>query len=412
MRWTLLAPMLLVGIAHAEDWRQWRGPSGQHHAAEGATAPTEWGERQGLAWNTPIPGRGHSSPTIVGERIYLTTADEQGQTQSLLVLDRRTGALARETVVHRGKLPAEIHPNNTHASPTVASDGQHVFALFHNDLACWVTKFDLAGEIVWQKRVAAFDPQQYKFGFGSSPVIVGDVLIIATVYDGSDSGLYAIRCDDGEPAWSTARPQKLSYSTPARFPSAGKTLLLLSGNYLLASYDAASGRELWSTEGGTWATCGTMVWDPAGDLAFASGGYPDSFTLAVKTDGEHEVVWQKNIKCYEQSLLWVDGYVYAVADSGVAHCLRATDGETMWRQRLGGSYSASPLLVDGKVYVTNEQGTTFIFKASGEDYQPVGENQLGDECFATSTPLDGRLYHRYAKREGGRRQEYLAAIGE
>ena len=412
MRWTLLLLLCAYSSSDAEDWPQWRGPSGQNHAAPGATAPVAWSEAKGLAWNTPIPGRGHSSPTVVGERIYLTTADVAAETQSLLVLDRQSGRLLKETVAHRGKLPGEIHPNNSHASPTVACNGEHAFALFDNDFGCWVTKFTLQGEKVWQRRVAGFDPQQYKFGFGSSPVIVGDLLVVATMYDGPDSGLYAISCDTGELAWKASRPQKLSYSTPARFPAGGRTQLMLSGNYLLAAYEASTGDELWSTKGGTWATCGTMVWDTAAGLAFASGGYPDTFTLAVKTDGSHEVVWQESVKCYEQSLLCTQGCVFAVADSGIAHCLRTTDGETLWRQRLGGSYSASPVLVDGRVYVTNEAGTTFVFQATGEGYRSAGENQLGDECFATSTPLDGRLYHRYAKRQGDKRQEYLAAIGE
>jgi len=156
-----------------------------------------------------------------------------------------------------------------------------------------------------------------------------------------------------------------------------------------------------------------MVWDEELGLAFASGGYPDTFTLAVRTTGEHNVVWTNNrVKCYEQSMLVVDGYLYAVTDSGLVHCLQAADGTELWKQRLGGSFSSSPIFVDGKIYVTNERGTTFVFAASPAGFQSLGENQLGTECFATPTPVGNRMYHRFAVGSGKERKEFLAAIGE
>lgn len=409
-----LAVLLLLGTpALADDWPQWRGPAGQNHAAEGATAPDVWSETSGLAWIAKVPGRGHSSPVIVAGRIYLTTCDEQTEKQSLLVFDQASGELLKQTVAHIGKLPPRIHGNNTHASPTVASDGSHVFALFNNDLACWVTKFDLDGNQIWQQRVAAFDPQRYQFGFGSSPIVHAGLVIFATEYDGPDSGVYAIRSDTGQQAWKVTRLESLSNSTPIVANLDGRPQLIMTGHSQIASYDPSSGRQIWSTRGSTRATCGTMVWDSARNLAFASGGYPDTFTLSVQCNGKPDVVWNTNkVRCYEQSLLYTDGHLFAVSDNGIAHCLRGEDGQPMWSERLGGSYSSSPVLVDGKVYVTNEDGTTFVFRATADKYQPIATNQLGDECFATTTPVDGRLYHRYAKRERGERQEYLAAIGE
>lgn len=400
-------------VASAADWPQWRGPSGQNHAAPGATAPTEWSESSNLAWQTKVPGRGHSSPVIVDDKIYLTTCDEQTEEQALLVFDRESGQLLNQTVAHAGKLPQLHNNNNTHASPTVACDGQHVFALFDNDLSCWVTKFDLDGNKLWQRRVAGFDPQRFQFGFGSSPILHEGLLILSTEYDGPDSGVYAISTNTGEQVWRAERPESLSYSTPIPAMLDGAAQLIMSGNRQLAGYDPKTGRELWTIEGSTMATCGTMVWDTDRNLAFASGGFPDSFTLAVRGGATTEIPWQTNkVKCYEQSLLLADGYIYAVADNGIAHCLRAADGESMWSERLGGRYSSSPILVDGKIYVSNEQGTTFVFKATPDGYEAVAENQLGDECFATTTPVDGKLYHRYARRESGIRQEYLVAIGE
>ncbi|MGI9455413.1 MAG: PQQ-binding-like beta-propeller repeat protein [Aeoliella sp.] len=413
MRLVLFAILVFPFSAQAADWPQWRGPTGDNHAAAGATAPTEWSDESGLAWKTPVPGRGHSSPTVWGDRIYVTTCEKENETQSLLVLDRTTGELVKQTVAHEGKLPPKIHGNNTHASPTVACDGERVFALFDNDLAAWVTAFDLDGNKLWQERVAEFNPKKFVFGFGSSPMLVGDLLVVSTEYDGPDSGLYAIDTLTGKRRWHAPRPKSLSYSTPIAAVMAGKRQLVMSGNQQIAAYDPESGSELWSTKASTYATCGTMVWDAKLGLWFASGGFPAKFTCAVSADGDHEVVWNLNkARCYEQSLLAVDGYVYAVADDGIAHCFRGKDGEQMWVERLGGKFSSSPVLVDGKIYVTNEQGATYVFAASPESFESLGENQLGDECFATPTPVDGRLLHRFATSADGVRREYLAAIGE
>lgn len=411
---TLLAFLFAAASATAQDWLQWRGPTGDNHAPAGATAPDAWSEDEGLAWKTPVPGRGHASPTIVGDRIYLITADEAAQTQSLLIFDRNDGRLIREVLTHEGGLPERIHPSNTHASSTVASDGERVFALFCNGDAAVVTAYTLEGEKLWRQRVGGFDPQQFEFGFGSSPRLADGVLVVATEYDGPESGIYGVDPATGKPLWGTPRVKDLSYSTPSITPVGGKSQLLMSGNYKLVSYEPSSGKELWSVDNATTkATCGTMVWDETLGLGFASGGYPESFTLAVDLGGEHDIVWQiANVKCYEQSMLVVDGYLYAVADSGVAYCLRGGDGVEMWKERLGGRYSSSPLLVDGKIYVTNEGGTTHVFEANPEAFVRVGQNQLGDSGYATPTPSGGRLYHRYAKTEDGKRQEYLVAIGE
>lgn len=407
---------IVLGVATsqvwAEDWPQWRGPTGDHHAAPGATAPTTWSETEGLAWATPVPGAGHSSPTLVGNRIYLTTSDEQAQTQSLLIFDRQTGELLAEKLVHRGGLERGIHRNNTHASQTVASDGERVFAVFGNEAAAWVTAFDLDGNQLWQTRATSYAPQQYSFGYGTSPVVVGDKVIVTSVFDGPGSSMKAFDTRTGQERWSADRPQYLSYSPPARLPLSSGTQLLLSGNAQVTLYDADSGDQLWKTPAPWQATCGTMVWDEASGLGFASGGYPPNATLAVRLDGDHSVVWQNSVKCYESSLITHEGYLYGVSDEvGVAYCWRCADGQQMWKARLSGACSASLVEVGGNLYISTERGATHVFVATPERYTPIATNQLGDDTFATMTPADGRLYHRFAKTVDGRRQEYLAAIG-
>jgi outer membrane protein assembly factor BamB len=252
----------------------------------------------------------------------------------------------------------------------------------------------------------------FQYGLGSSPRIDSGVVIVSAEYDGPDSGIYGLDPSDGSQVWKADRLQTITFSTPISAELDGRRQLLLSGAHEIASYDPATGKRLWRVGDGTWATCGTMVWDPASGLAFASGGFPDLITLAIQTSGEHEVVWKHPIKCYEQSLLVCDGHVYAVSDRGVAYCWRAIDGEECWRERLGGKFSSSPLLVGDTIYVTSETGATFVFKASPERFEQLAENQLGDDCFPTTTPSDGRLYHRYGQGHGDQRQEFLVSIGE
>jgi outer membrane protein assembly factor BamB len=153
-----------------------------------------------------------------------------------------------------------------------------------------------------------------------------------------------------------------------------------------------------------------MVWD--GDLAYASGGYPERETLAVRTDGSGEIVWRNREKCYEQSILAHDGYVYAMNDSGIALCWNARTGEEMWKTRLGGPISASPILAAGHVYCSNEKGTTFVFRADPQRFELVAENQLGEEAFATPTICDNCIFLRVASGTGETRQEMLYCLAK
>lgn len=404
--------LLLTQSAWAQDWLQWRGPTGDNHAPAGSTAPVAWSETSNILWKTEVPGRGHSSPTIVGDRIYLTTCDDQAEVQSLLVFDRTNGKLLKKTTVHTGKITKEIHPNNSRATPTVASDGEKVFALFDNDHALWVTAFDFDGNQLWQKRVAGFDPQQYKFGLGPSPIVVGNSLIVTSEYDGPDSGIYAISTADGSQNWKAPRPEGISYSSPIAARLNGRVQLFMSGNKQIASYDPNTGKELWSVEGSAPVTCGTLVWDANTGTVFASGGFPNPFTLGVETRGNPQIVWDNNVKCYEQSMLFVEGYLYAVDDKGIVHCYRGSDGEEMWKKRTKGPVSASPVLIGNAIYYSNELGTTFVFAANPERYEELAKNQLGTDSFPTMTPCDGKLYHRYGSTADQQRQEYLVAIGE
>jgi outer membrane protein assembly factor BamB len=190
---------------------------------------------------------------------------------------------------------------------------------------------------------------------------------------------------------------------------AGRDQLLISGCETLSSYNPASGKQLWSFPGTTMATCGTMVWTD--NLVIASGGYPKAETICMKADGSGEVVWKNRQKCYEQSMLVHDGYVYALTDKGVAYCWRATDGQQMWRERLAGPVSSSPVLVGDTIFQTIEDGTTFVFKANPQKFELVARNQLGSTGFASPTICGNRIYIRTTVNDGRKKQGMLYSLG-
>jgi len=406
---TTLLFVLSLSLTVANDWASWRGPTANGHAQPGQNIPTEWDDSTNILWQVEVPGHGHSSPTVVGDRIFLTTAYNDRQVQSVLCFSRSSGEMLWETEVNQGGFPERIHKKNTHASPTVACDGERAFATFHAFGGVLLAALNADnGEVLWIESAGSYVPK-YPFGYAPSPTLYGDTVIVAS--DCEDAGfLRAFSKADGEREWTASRDSATSYSSPIVAQTGGREQLIMSGAGMIASYDPKSGAELWSVKGGPSATCGTLVWTD--NLIFASGGFPSKETLAVKADGSG-VVWSNGEKCYEQSMLVHDGHLYAVTDNSIAICWRVSDGKEMWKERVGGGpISASPILVDGLIYATNEAGTTHIFRATPDGYDEVAVNQLGDEAFATPTITGNRIYARVAKYSGNDRQEYLYAIGQ
>lgn len=404
--------VLLQDISKADEWRTWRGPSGNNHAPANSDAPLSWDLKSGhnVAWSTPIPGRGHSTPIFVDDWIFLTTAEAKNQTQSVLKIEKESGKLLDQWVIHQGTLPYRIHPNNSHASPTPVSDGTHLYVCFHTDNAIWATALTFDGQILWKKRVSDYRPTAFQFGYGASPLIENDQLIVAAEYDGPASGLYSLALHNGEKVWSLPRPQNLNFATPIVASIAGQRQLLLAGADQLVSYDPLKGTVRWQADVGTEAICGTVAWDDRRILF--SGGNPIAGTWCVNGDGKATPLWENNTMCYEQSLLTIKNHVFAIADNGVAHCWRTLDGVSMWRQRLfGGGVSASPLLVNDRIYIATQSGTIYVIAASPERFDLLSENPSGQSIFATPVALEDRLYFRTGVGFGEKRQEFLVATG-
>jgi len=389
------------------DWPWWRGPS-RNGIAGSTPVPTTFGETDHVIWKTPVPGRGHSSPIVVGNRVYLATADERQKAQSVVAFDRQTGKQVWLVEISRGGFPAKNHPKNTEASPTMASDGERLFVTFYHHDQIQATALDFNGKKLWQEKVASFNPQTFQYGYAPSPLIYKQSVIIASEYDG-DSFLTALNRQTGKRLWQAPRTAMITFSSPVIGHIAGKDQLLISGAEKVSSYDPNNGKPLWSTPGTTFATCGTMVWD--GDIVFASGGYPKAETVAVKADGSGKVLWRNNQKCYEQSMLAHEGYVYALTGNGVIFCWRGTDGQEMWKQRLTGPVSASPVLAGGHIYWANELGTLYVFRPNPEKFDLVAENHIGTDSFPSPAITGGQVFLRVGAGQGSQRRETLYCFG-
>lgn len=397
----LTAPEILSG-----DWKQWRGPLGNNSAEPGQELPVEWSESTNVIWKVPVPGRGHSSPIVFGNLVVLCSADESSQTQAVMAFDRRTGKPAWLTPISQGGFPT-LHPKNTHASSTAATDGKRIYAVFNHHEKIEAIALDLNGKVLWRTDAGRFRPQAYEYGYASSPTIYNDTLIISADCD-TGAWLRAFQLSDGRQKWTQERPLSLNWGSPIVARFGDREQLLLSGTSMIAAYNPADGTPLWNTPCLTMATCGTCIWNE--DTVFASGGYPDSETAAVKADGSG-VAWKNKVKCYEQSMLITGGHIYAFSDQGVFYCWNAKTGEERWKQRLKGPVSTSPLLAGDVILATNEAGTTWAIRANPEKYELVAQNQLGDSGFATIAAADGRLYIRTSKGDGAARQETLYCIG-
>lgn len=397
-----------IGVA-STDWAWWRGPTRDGIAEPGQTPPQQWDSEKNILWKSPVPGRGYASPTVVGDRIFLATADEAAQTQSVLCYDRKTGAQRWETVVHKGGFESEGrqgHVRASKASSTAACDGERVFITFINDNAVYLTALNLDGGQLWQEKVSDFVMHQ---GYAASPALYGPLVIAAS----DNKGGGAISAYDrvtGKLAWTQKRPELPNYTSPIIQNVAGRDQVLLMGCDRIASYDPLTGNVNWDMEGATTECVTSLVSD--GQYVVTSGGYPSKHISVVRGDGSCETVWRNETMVYVPSMLVHEGHLYAITDSGEALCYELATGTQKWEERLHAKFAASPVLVGENIYATSDDGATYIFKANPNAFEAVAENKLqADEVQATPAICGGQIYLRLAAGKGDERQELLYCIG-
>ena len=398
-----IAVLLSAGFVHAQDWPEFRGPSGQGIVAAGKL-PTEWTATKNVVWKQPIPGLGWSSPVIWQGKIYLTTAVQaEGKPDyslRTLCLDAQTGKILWDTEIFQqdGKTAPKIHSKNSHASPTPIVDGQRVYVHFgHQGTAA----LDLNGKILWKTTELKYSPVH---GNGGAPILVDNALIFSC--DGASKPFVAaLDKATGKTLWQTERKtgsgKKFAFSTPALITVNGQKQVVSPGAGAVCAYDPATGKELWRVDYGQGYS---LIPKPVfgNGLVFVTTGYDSAGLRAIRPDGSGDVTkshvaWSLDkAVSLTPSLLLVGDELYMVSDNGIASCLNAKTGEVHWQERIPGNYSASPMLANGLIYFQNEQGLGTVVKA-GTKFEVVAKNNLGERTLASYAASNGALFIRTDK---------------
>lgn len=411
---------------HAENWPQFRGPTGDGHSTA-RNLPLTWSETNNVKWKTAIHGKAWSSPVIWNDRIWLTTAPEDGTQLYAVCIDRLSGKIIHDLKLFEVPNPQFCHKFNSYASPTPVIEDQRVYITFGSPgTACLDSG---TGHFIWQRR--DIECNHYR-GAGSSPILYGNLLIMN--FDGSDHQfLMALDKDTGKTAWRTERsidfkdlgpdgkPQtegdlRKAFSTPHVANVAGEPILISIGAKAVYGYKPNSGEEIWRVEERTSHSASSRPVVAKDGTIFAPTGWSNGQLLALRAGKKGEVLdanapipeaagspsgsrqlallWKakRNVP-RKPSLLLVDDLLFMIDDGGIASCVEAKTGAEVWRERVQGNYSASPIYAEGRIYFCSEEGKTTIVEAS-RTFKKLAENTLADGFMASPAVVDNALYLR------------------
>lgn len=384
--------VLASGQTFAENWPAWRGPRGDGTSLE-KDVPVNWSATENIVWKVPIPGKGHASPIVWGDRIFVVTAIEELNQRVLLCLDRANGKTLWQRVVLDAPLE-KLHTLNSRASSTPATDGEKVYVSFLDRDKMFVAAYDFDGNELWSVRPGVFSSRH---GYCSSPVLWKDKVLVNGDHDGP-AYLAALDRDTGETIWKTPRPNKTrSYCPPIVRRIEGRNQMILSGSLCVASYDPDTGEQHWIIDGPTEQYVASLVYN--GDLLFMTCGFPDRFVQAIRPNGsgnvtKTHVAWQREKDCaYVPSPISIGPYFLGVSDTGAATCYEATSGEILWRERLGPHFSASLVTANGLAYFLSDKGVMTIVKP-GPKFEVITRNDIGEQMRASPAISDGQIFLR------------------
>jgi len=414
--WILLASLLLAVYAQAENWPQWRGPEANGISHE-TNLPVKWGPEDNIAWKLPMPAFSGSTPAVWGNRIFLNVAlsADNGEIE-LWCIDRTKPTVLWKRAVSGGN--TKMRKQNM-SSPSPVTDGKSVYVLTGTGI---LKGFDYDGKELWtrdiQKEYGAFG---LNWGYASSPLLWDNALFVQVLHGmRTKDASYILRIDakTGKTAWRVERPTKAirespdAYTTPVIAKAGNAYELVITGGDAITGHDPATGKELWRGGG----------FNPDNNPNYrtvASAVYFDGIVYAptrirplqaFRVGGRGDVTQSQRVFQFDNgpdvpSPLTDGKYFYVVNDRGIVWCLDAKTGKEIYGgQRIKpGTYSASPLLADGKIYVTNEEGLTTVIKA-GPSFEVLSENNIDDFCLSSFAVSDGQLFLRTGK--------FLYAIGK
>ena len=384
--------LLFISLISLPDWPQFRGPSGQGVSDE-RNLPLTWSETKNVRWKVAIPGRGWSSPVIQGDRVWLTTATEEGRSLRAIAVDVNTGAIQQNVEIFRLKSAKLMNEKNSFASPTPVIDGDRVYLHFGAYGTACITQ---TGEIVWKTKLE-YDNGQH--GPGGSPIVYDDLLIVSC--DGIESQ-YVVALDKatGKVRWKKMREGYQAYTTPLVVNLPEGDQVISPGAFQAIAYEPRTGKEIWRVKYGEgFSNVPRPVYGHG--LVFICTGFQEPSLLAVRPDGRGDVTKSKIAWKLGRAIprtpspLLVGDELYIVNDNGVATCIDAKTGEELWRARLDGAYSASPVYADGRIYFLSEDGISIVI-APGRQLKHLATNQLEGSTLASIAISHNSLFIRSA----------------
>jgi outer membrane protein assembly factor BamB len=396
----LLSSFVSPARAIEPTWPRFRGPNGQGSATD-MDIPVKFSE-QTVLWKKPIPGAGNSSPVVWGNRLFLQSASNDGKERSLLCLSSVDGKTIWTKTFPIAGVKPKTHPKNSLASSTPAVDGERVYALFWDGVDMQLFGLDMDGNQLWQRNLGPYKSQH---GPGTSPMVYQKKVYVSHDQDG-ESDLLVFDALTGKDVWRAKRqPFRACYSMPFLLEKPGHpTELILGSTAGVTSYDPETGRENWNFTSWPWLkmplrTVASPIALDGIIVANSGDGSGERNTVAIRPEGKgtlskEVVLWSKTKTYpYVPNLLALGEHLYFVNDLGIAGCAVAKTGEIVWSERLGGNFSASPVLVDGKIYAASEDGTVYVFPAA-PNYQLLAKNVLDEGIIATPAVASRRMYIR------------------
>jgi outer membrane protein assembly factor BamB len=424
----MLTSLVFINSAGATgnaSWPQWRGPSGQGTSDE-KNLPTQWSATSNIKWKTPIAGRGHSSPIVWGNKIFLTTAiegalvpgakavkhmypegeflhpDSVGADHKhlfkVICINRDTGKIVWEQTAFEGTPYDDRHRKSSFAAATPATDGKYVYAYFGTE---GLYAYDMKGKLAWKADLGKIGT--VGMGTGTSPILYENLVIVQCDEEfGERSFIVGVDKKTGKEVWRTPRKIQVSWSTPLLARTSKRAELITSGTEAVIAYDPATGKELWRHKGVDSNAIPSPVANS--ELVFVSAGFPEKIAMAITLGGSGDltdkVVWKyaKGTAYVPSPILYGD-YLYLTTDRGILTCLDARTGEVKYeggRVPVPATFTASPIAFEGKILMTSEDGDTFVIKA-GPKHEILATNTVGEPVYASPAVADGNIFIRGEK---------------
>jgi outer membrane protein assembly factor BamB len=390
----------------AENWPFWRGPSRQGISQE-TGLPIAWSNDSNVVWKIEISGEAWSSPIVFGDQAFVTTTTGNGVNCHVLGIDRKSGKIQWDKKVFE-QVPLRKEQRNSYATPTPATDGERVFAVFGDGSVVAVSARN--GDVLWEHREVKYYSQH---GLGASPVLHGDLLIMP--FDHSSTGenkrlgwqipwdqsyLLAFDKKSGAVRWKAMRGQsRIGHVTPNIMTQNGQETLVSGAGDVVQGFSLADGKRLWSFFSQGEGVVPSIV--IGNGMIFSISGFEKPAIRAIrppkKAGGEPELVWeQKKSVPMIPSLIFFENHLYGITEGGVAICLNAADGTIVWQERVGGNHYPSPLLAENRIYFTSEEGDTTVIAAASE-FKILARNPLKEKTQASLAISQKQIFLRTAR---------------